>query len=125
MSDYAQDAADAHAMLLEDGGPVTLRRTVPGEYDTETGTMGEPSDTDYPGIGAKFGYSAQAMAGALIQSGDQELYLSAIQASGSAMPAPTIADKIVIGSAVFSIASVGKIEPTDVAVLFILQIRGL
>lgn len=125
MTDYAKSAASANRMLSKAGGPVTLRRSVPGAYNTDTGTMGAAVVTDYPGIGAKFGYSAQAVNGTLIQSGDQQLYLSAIQVNGSAMPAPTIADLIVIGSAVFSIAAVGKIEPTDIPVLFILQIRGI
>lgn len=124
MTDYTKSAASADRMLKKAGGGVTLRRTVLGEYDPETGTA--PSTTiDYPGIGCKFGYESSLIDGTLILQGDQELYLSTKQTNGQAMPAPVAGDLVMIGATVYSVKSAGKVEPTDVPVLYTAQLRGV
>lgn len=124
MTNYAKTAARADQSLRRKGGIVTLRQVVTGEYDTDTGTTAATT-TNYDGTGIKIGYSADMIDGTLIQSGDQQLLLSPLQRDGSPMPAPTSADLALIGTATFVVKSIDKTEPTDTAVLYVLQLRGL
>lgn len=123
MTDYAKKARETDAKLRKKGGTVTLRRTVLGEYDTNTG---KPSKTvtDYTAAGVKLSYDAERVDGTAIQSADQELYLSPLQLNGEWLPSPTTADLILIAGVSYAIKSPGKIEPVDVPVLHILQLRG-
>lgn len=124
MTDYAKTAARADQSLRRKGGIVTLRKVATGEYDTDTGKPAITT-TDYSGTGVKIGYSADLIDGTLIQSGDQQLLLSPLQRSGAVMPMPADDDMVLIGSATFTVKSVGKEEPTDTAVLYTLQLRGI
>lgn len=123
MSDYAKKARETDDKLRKKGGTVTLRRIVLGEDDPETGKPAR-TVTDYSAAGVKLNYSADRIDGTLIQSGDQELYLSPLQLNGQALPEPTVGDLVLAGSAMFAIKSVGKLEPVDVPVLYTLQLRG-
>ncbi|NHZ94555.1 hypothetical protein [Massilia sp. CCM 8734] len=125
MTDYAKTAARADQSLRRKGGTVVLRRTVPGTYDTGTGT-GTPAGTaDFPGTGVKIAYSAEDIDGTLILKGDQQLLLSPLRRDGAPMPAPNTADLVLIGAALFTIAAVDTVEPTSIPVLFTLQLRGV
>ncbi|MDQ1921630.1 hypothetical protein [Massilia pseudoviolaceinigra] len=125
MTDYAKTAARADQSLRRKGGTVVLRRAVPGTYDPGTGTGTPASTADYPGTGVKIAYLAEDIDGTLIRAGDQQLLLSPLQREGAPMPVPTTADLVLIGAEVLTIAAVQKVEPTDVAVLFTLQLRGV
>lgn len=125
MTDYAKTAVRADQSLRRKGGTVVLRRAVPGTYDPGTGTGTPASTADFPGTGVKIAYEASDIDGTLILKGDQQLLLSPLQRDGEPMPAPTTADLVMIGADVFTIATVQKVEPTNVAVLFTLQLRGV
>ncbi|MCY0910839.1 hypothetical protein [Massilia antarctica] len=125
MTDYTKTAARADQSLRRKGGTVVLRRAVPGGYDTGTGTGTADSTADYPGTGVKVAYRAEDIDGTLIRAGDQKLLLSPTQRDGAPMPTPTTADLILIGAVSFTVAAVEKVEPTNIPVLFTLQLRGV
>ena len=123
MTDYAKKARETDAKLRKKGGTVTLRRIVLGDDDPDTGKPIK-TVTDYTAAGVKLNYSADRIDGTLIQSGDQELYLSPLQLNGQPLPAPTVGDLVLIAGVQYAIGPVQKIEPVDVPVLFIVQLKG-
>lgn len=125
MTDYVKAAVRADQSLRRKGGIVTLRREVPGGYDPGTGGPGPGTTTDHLGTGVRLAYEAENIDGTLIQRGDQKLLLSPLQRDGTAMPAPTTADLVLIGDRAYSIANVGDLQPVDVSLLFTLQLRGV
>lgn len=125
MTDYAKAAARADASLRRKGGVVTLRREVLGEYDPGTGGPGPGSITDYASTGVKLNYNQDDIDGTLIKQGDQQLLLSPLQRDGTKMPTPSTSDTILIGAKAYTIADVINLEPTDVALLYTLQLRGV
>lgn len=124
MTDYIKTAARADQSLRRKGGVVTLRRVTTGAYDPDLGAA-PTTTTEYDGTGVKVGYEARDIDGTTIQSGDEQLLLSPLQRDGAPMPAPTTADIVAIGASTYTIKSVNKTAPVDVAVLFTLQLRGI
>jgi len=116
--DYAAKATAATALLRKFGGPVTLRQILPGEYDPGTGEFNQQI-IDWPAVGAKFNYQQDHIDGTLIQKRDQELYLAAED-----IPTPDTGHQIIIGSKTYVILTVQAIEPYDIPLLYILQIRA-
>ncbi|HEX8610140.1 MAG TPA: hypothetical protein VF800_02535 [Telluria sp.] len=125
MTDYTKTAARADQSLRRKGGTVVLRRVLAGTYDPSTGTGTDASTIDYDGTGVKFGYKAEDIDGTLIKAGDQQLLLSPLQRNGMPMPKPSTSDLMLIGPKTYTIESNGEVEPTDVPVLFTLQLRGV
>ncbi|MYN42739.1 hypothetical protein GTP55_25680 [Duganella sp. FT109W] len=123
MTDYAKKARDADAKLRKKGGTVTLRRIVLGDDDPDTGKPIK-TVTDYTATGVKLNYEAERIDGTLIQAGDQELYLSPLQLNGQPLPAPTVGDLVLVAGVQYAIGPVQKIEPVDVPVLYIVQLKG-
>jgi hypothetical protein len=123
MTDYTKKALATDAKLRAKGATVTLRRIVLGDDDPDTGKPVR-TVTDHAAAGVKLNYSADRIDGTLIQSGDQELYLSPLQLNGQPLPAPTVGDLVLIGAAAYAIKSVAKVEPASVPVLYMLQLRG-
>ena len=123
MTDYGKKARETDVKLRKKGGTVTLRRIVLGDDDPDTGKPIR-DEFDYAAAGVKFGYVAERIDGKLIQSGDQELLLSPLQLDGEPLPEPTIGDLVLINGAKFAIHNVAKLEPTDVVILYTLQLRG-
>lgn len=115
--DYAQKARDALRLIVKYGGPVTLREVRAGEYNPDTGTV-EDEVIDWPAMGVKTQYRQDVIDGTLIQRSDEELYLAA-----PGLPRPNTIHKIVIGAAVYSVISVQQLEPHDIPVLYVLQLR--
>lgn len=123
MTDYTKKALATDAKLRAKGAPVTLRRIVLGDDDPDTGKP-DSETFNYVAAGVKLNYSADRIDGTLVQSGDQELYLSPLQLDGQQMPEPQTSDLVLIGAATFAVKSVAKVEPTNVPVLYMLQLRG-
>lgn len=126
--DYAEMAASvSQELLVESGGPVTVRQVVTGEYDPELGEA--PTTTvDNDGIGALFDYTAQAaglanLAGSVIETGDKQLYLAPQLAAGGPMPEPKPADLVLALGATWRVVTVKTLAPTGLALLFELQLR--
>lgn len=125
MTDYAKAAARADASLRRKGGPVTLHREVPGEYDPDIGGPRPGTEIDYLGTGVKFDYDAQLIDGTSILRGDQQMLLSPLQRDGAPMPTPTTADVILVNGKAYAIKNVADLQPTDTSILFTLQLRGV
>lgn len=123
MPDYTKKARETDVKLRKKGGTTTLRRIVLGDDDPDTGKPVR-TVTDYTAAGLKLNYESHRIDGTLIQSADQELLLSTLQLSGQALPEPTVGDLVLIAGASYAIKSVGKLEPTDVPILYTLQLRG-
>lgn len=125
--DYAEMAATAQELLLEFGGPVTVRQVVTGEYDPELGEA--PTTTvDNDGIGALFDYSAQSaglanLAGSVIETGDKQLYLAPELAAGGPMIEPKPADLVLALGATWRVVTVKPLAPAGIVLLFELQLR--
>ncbi|QDG69423.1 hypothetical protein [Janthinobacterium tructae] len=124
MTDYSKTAVRADQSLRRKGGIVVLRQVVTGNYDPDLGTA-PSTTTDYEGTGVKIAYEAENIDGTLIQAGDQKLLLSPLQRNGQAMPAPTAADLVLFGGAIYTVKAIETTAPVDVAVLHTLQLRGL
>lgn len=127
MTDYVKAAARADASLRRKGGAVTLRRELEADHDPDIGgpVPGTGGPVDFVGTGVKLNYQQDDIDGTLVKQGDQQLLLSPLQRDGTPMPAPTTADVVLIGSKVYSIASVVDLQPTDTSLLFTVQLRGV
>lgn len=115
--DYAAKAAAAAKMLTKFGGEVTLREVKPGAYNPVTEEF-EQEIVDTLCIGVKFNYQIDIIDGIQIQKTDQELYLATQGA-----PRPTLDHTVVIDGTSYTVIAVQVIEPYDVPILYILQIR--
>lgn len=127
MADYGKTRAGADKSLRKAGMLVTLRQTVTGAYDPVTGTETQ-TVTDYSAWGVKFDYSQlsgrQSMpSGSVVQPGDKQLLLSALQDNGQPLPALLSTDKIIAGGVTYAIANPGTIAPTDLVIMYDLQVR--
>lgn len=117
---YDEMAAIAHELLTEFGGPVSLRRTVPGAYDPATGTTTADVTTTWPGTGARFDYEQKDIDGTRVRSGDQRVYLSVV-----GVVEPLTGDKVLIGSAELTVVASRPLKPASTAVLYDVQVRGV
>jgi len=116
-ADYSHKARQALAMIVRYGGPVMLREVRPGQYDPSTGTVVDEV-IDWPAMGFKQNYRQDVVDGTLIRQTDEELYLAA-----PGLPRPATSHKLVIGSLEYSVITVQAIEPYDIPVLYVLQLR--
>lgn len=119
--DYSSIADGAHAAILDAGGPVTLIQPGQSEYIPGQGTVQQP-DIKTVGVGVFFGYKQTDIDGTLIQTGDQQVYLS-VQAEIGAMPKPATGDHIKVGTESWTVVQVETIAPAGIAVLYIAQVR--
>lgn len=119
---------------LSNGGKglaVTLTREVSsGAYNTSTGTQGTTTTTQ-TGSGVVLEYSAfrqkgqQNEPGSLIQAGDKQLLLSALNSAGSPLsPAPEPGDRATIGGVAWLITAVAPLAPAGTAILYDCNVRG-
>ena len=130
--DYYGTAADTLAALLEYGAAdpgVTLTRTTPGAYDPATSSTAPPVVLTTAGVGLVFDYGLHASGasthdGTLIQAGDKQCYLAALDAAGVAIAAPVKGDKALAPDGVtYGVENVKTLAPAGVPVLYELQLR--
>jgi hypothetical protein len=119
MSFYSKLAETSRALLGRFGQDVVLRRhTSTGEYNPDTGaTEQDHSDTVYKGALFDFQAGQTDINNSLIQAGDKELLLE-----DTGVP-PSVSDQVLIGGVLWSIQSVGEINPAGTPVLYKLQVR--
>jgi len=120
---YSNSAATSLRLLTKFGQTVTLRKISQGEYDPST-SGSTNSTTDYLGKGAVFDFKERQLgtnfAGAsLIEVGDKHCLWMPDGATIAAHPA----DKLVIGSDVWTILNLKTLEPGGTVVLYEFHIR--
>ena len=100
------------------GEDVTVRRVVPGTYNTTTGVIGETT-TDTT-VKAVFEDVNQREVNDLIQSDDRKCNVPA----ASLTNAPTTADRIVSGGVSYQVIRVNTVSQSGVAINYILYLRA-
>lgn len=115
--DYADTAELAVEALTEFGAPVVRRVTTAPVYSPATGAA-SAVQSDLARVGAVFDYGAgqTQVRGTLIQGGDKRLLLDA---SGEVLPT----DQYVINGVVYSVVSIGEVNPAGTPVLFDIHVR--
>lgn len=115
--DYADTADLALGALTEFGMAVTRRAAGSAVYSPGTGTSSS-STADSVRQGALFDYGPgqTQVRNTLIQAGDKRLLLDA---SGAAL----MTDQYVINGVVYTVVSVGEVNPAGTPVLYDLHVR--
>ncbi len=118
---FADAIQKATAKVLQTPGlgvDVTVRRVVPGTYNTTTGAIGETtSDTT---VKAVFEDVNQREVNDLIQSDDRKCNVPA----ASLTNAPTTADRIVYGGINYQVIRVNTVSQAGVDINYILYLRA-
>lgn len=104
------------------GLELTLRRTVPGEYDPDTGTSPDTT-TDYLGSGLRENYKTQDIDGTLIKAGDVKIMISPLLLNGSDMPEPLTTDLILFDGDTYTVQAVEPGDYAGLACFFYAQAR--
>lgn len=112
MVDYVKSAATAKRLLTQFGRSMTVRRYAIGSYNPATGAA-TATPTDVATVGAEFAFGAgqSQHAGNLIQAEDARILLSPDVA-------PTLTDRIVIGTHEYSVVGVREVSPAGTPVLY-------
>lgn len=123
--DYAEAQADALELIAEFGQSVTLTRSVPGAYDTATGTTGAATVTTQTVLAVEEAYHARSIDGTLILAGDKKLLVSPLTAAGAAISAPKAEDTVTFSgdASPWTVKSVEALAPAGTPVLYTLQLR--
>lgn len=122
--DRAKASAARNLAPRSQGGKgleLTLRRTVQGEYDPDTGVS--ETVTDYAGSGLRENYRAEDIDGSLIKAGDVKLLVSPVLLSGIDMPQPDTQDKILFDGETYTVQRVDPWDYAGLAVGFSVQAR--
>lgn len=128
MSDIYDRAKATAARMLSprsSGGKgleLTLRRTVPGEYDPDTGSATDTL-TDYPGSGLRQEYDLKDVDGSLIKAGDVMFLVSPLLIDGTDMPEPKTQDIVLFDGQQYLVQSVKPWNYAGLAVGFEIQGR--
>lgn len=121
--DYTLDRADAADMLAEFGQAVTLTRNAAGTYDPATGTTPITTSTQ-AGKGVILPLGAMMRrafmgGGDNIIEGDQEMFLSALTATGGVLAVPHINDTVTDSAGgVWTITTIDPLSPAGTAILY-------
>lgn len=105
------------------GLELTLRRTVAGEYDPETGITPDPMDVDYDGSGLRENYRTQDVDGSLIKAGDVRFMVSPVLINGSDTPEPLTTDLIIFDGDTYTVQAVEPGDYAGLACFFYAQAR--
>jgi hypothetical protein len=122
MEFYAKMQATANRLLKGKGQSITLSRQTAGAYNVATGTAAVTVTTQ-TAYGAMFEYGDKNIDGVLIQEGDKQLLLSALNSAGTALVAPALNDTVTINTVVYTVVRIKPLSPAGTTVLFDCNIR--
>jgi hypothetical protein len=122
MEFYSKMQATANRLLKGKGQEITLTRQTAGAYDPATGTAAVTVTTQ-TAYGAMFEYGDKNIDGVLIQEGDKQLLLSALNSAGTALVAPQLNDTVTINTVVYTVVRIKPLSPAGTTVLFDCNIR--
>ena len=115
---YTALAAQTVAILTTYGQPLTRRSYTLGVYDPATGAAATTTtDTKRTGVLLDFGVGVTLERGNLVQATDKRLLLEA-----TAVVEPQ--DHFIVGGIVYTIVSVGEVNPAGTRVLYDLHVRS-
>lgn len=109
----------AYTMLRKYGKDITINREIGSTFDpvTKENTPGVPEVEN--AMGVVVNYMNSEIDGTKIRRGDRLCILEARSLDNE----PTTADRIVANGTPYTIEDVSKVEPTDVPVIYYLQVR--
>ncbi|WP_338762007.1 hypothetical protein [Massilia sp. METH4] len=124
--DYNATAADARQTLIDFGGAepgLVFTRTMAGAFDPS----GEPASgtTTWAAIGLTFAYGlgATTAPGSLIQAGDLQAFVAALDLSGAPLLVPAKPDRCLAPDGhTYTVESVKATAPAGVPVLYEIQL---
>lgn len=118
MFDYADTAALAVEALTEFGAPIVRRANTVGAYSPSTGAA-TSTTADTTRVGALFDYGAgqTQVRGQLVQVSDKRLL---VDPTGAVLPT----DQFVVSGKVYSVVSIGEVNPAGTVVLYDLHVRA-
>ncbi|WP_017479629.1 hypothetical protein [Pseudomonas sp. PAMC 26793] len=119
---YDEMAVMALEMITEFGQPVTISKTVPGEYDPETGGEAPGAAVEQTAQGILLDFTGQEFQNnSLIKQGDKKLKIAA---QGLAW-VPGLLDKVVVQGRTWSIIPpLKEVNPAGTSILYELQVRS-
>lgn len=118
---YQKSQDTATRLITKFGRTMTVRDIVEGAYDPSTGST-SITITDNDTVGVEVNLPSNMLNeklqdGSLVQLTDKMVLLKSLVA-------PTLTDRLVIGSEVFTISNIDKISPASIVVLYKLIIRN-
>lgn len=122
MAFYDEMAVMALEMITEFGQPVTISKTVPGEYDPETGGEAPGATVEEIAQGILLDFTGlEFQNSSLIRQGDKKLKVAA---KGLAW-VPGLLDKVVTQGRTWAIVPPMKeVNPAGTPILYELQVRS-
>lgn len=126
MSAFYDRMAQTAARLIKDKGqPVALTRSVPGAYDTATGTNGAPTVTTQACLAVEDAYRLGEINGTLIRVGDKRLILSPQTSAGATVTAPQTGDTATFAGDAnpWTVKMADPLSPGGTALLFTVHLR--
>ncbi|VVM54930.1 hypothetical protein PS684_00117 [Pseudomonas fluorescens] len=122
MAFYDEMAVMALEMIAEYGQPVTVSKTVPGEYDPETGGESPGSTIEQAAQGILLDFTGQEFQNnSLIKQGDKKLKIAAQGLEWE----PDLLNKVIIQGRTWSIVPpLKEVNPAGTPILYELQVRA-
>lgn len=124
MSAFYDEMADTAAELLDElGQTVTVTRLTAASYDTATAQVSTTPATSTV-KGAETAYRKDQVNGELIQVGDKQVLIAALDTSGVQIAAPAPGDSATLADGVvWPIKALEPINPAATAVAYLLLLR--
>ena len=120
---YEEMAGVALELISEFGQTITMRDTVPGEYDPVTGAQTPDVEVDQPAQAILQDYALQQAGmsyaeGTVIKQGDKKILVAA-----QGLTPPTLTTTVIADGATWTIVNVKEINPAGTPLVFELQGR--
>lgn len=120
---YEEMAGVALELISEFGQTITLRDTVPGEYDPVTGGSTPDVEVDQPAQAILQDYALQQSGmsyaeGTVIKQGDKKILVAA-----QGLTPPTLTTTVIADGATWTIVNIKEINPAGTPLVYELQGR--
>jgi len=129
---YDRMASTALRLIERFGQTITLRDTVPGEYDPVTGSQTPDVEVDQPAQAILQDYALQQSGmtyaeGTVIKQGDKKILVAAMTKDANGQPVqltpPTLTTTVIADGATWTIVNVKEINPAGTPLVYELQGR--
>lgn len=120
---YDRMAATALRLIEQFGQPITLRDTVPGDYDPVTGAQTSDVEVTQPAQAILQDYALQQSGmsyadGTVIKQGDKKILVAA-----QGLTPPTLTMKVLADGTTWTIVNIKEINPAGTPLVYELQGR--